>query len=128
MRFQSLFFVAFFMAVPSACLIYGWQHAKREPDKEGWREELATIGLALATLCLALISGFLFQGYHPHGQSYATRASSLWLILNWVSVGTWALACLAVALGKGSLRLSLFIWCLAMPLFAYMAFMTGFTY
>jgi hypothetical protein len=90
--------------------------------------QLTITALFLATLDLLLTSGFLFQGYYPNGQSLASPAPHAWLILNWVSLIGWVLACIMTGLGKGRLRFPLFLWCLGILFSPYIALMTGFTY
>jgi hypothetical protein len=131
MRFQSVFFVAFFMAIPATCLIYAWRkwnQMRNAPAQQSWREKLPTVGLCLATLCLLLTSGFLFQGFHWGVQSFASPPPGFWLTLNWVSLLSWVLACLTIVLGKGKLRFPLFVWCLGMPLLAWFVITMGYMY
>jgi hypothetical protein len=128
--FPKLSFVAFFMAAPAACLIYGWLCLRRvrEPVNQGCRVTLATVGLVIATTCLVLTSGFLLQGYYPDAQSFASPAPRVWIILNRTCIVLWALTIFAAAFGKGRLRLCLLAWCLAMPLFSFMAITAGYLY
>jgi len=75
-----MLFVAIFMSLPAICLIYGWR-VRDQLDagsiEGGWRAKLLTLGLCLATLSLVVTSGFLFQGFHSNGQSFAGPAATL---------------------------------------------------
>src|SRR5258708_29297953 len=131
MQFQTIFFVGFFMAVPAACLVWAWQRRKQDGSDlvaKGWRDRLPNAGLVFATFCMVLISGFLFQGHNPDGQSFASPAPHIWLVLNWVSMLAWAVACFATAIGKGKIRIPLLLWCLSMPAFSFAAAMSGYLY
>ncbi len=126
-----MLFVAIFMSLPAICLIYGWR-VRYQLDagltEGGWRARLLTPGLCLATLSLVVTSGFLFQGFDPNGQSFAGPPPRHWVILNWLSALAWTLALLAAALGKGRSRRPLFLWCVCMPLAAWIVIEMGYRY
>ena len=126
-----MLFVAIFMGLPAICLIYGWRvrhQLDARPREGGWRAKLPTPGLCLGTLSLVVTSGFLFQGFHSNGQSFAGPPPRHWMILNWLSALAWTLALLAAALGKGRLRRPLFLWCVCMPLAAWIVIEMGYRY
>lgn len=125
-----MFVVAIFMSLPAICLIYGWRvRGQLDPGPEsGWRAKLLTLGLCLATLSLLVTSGFLFQGFDSNGQSFAGPPPRHWVILNWLSALAWTLAFLAAVLGKGRLRRPLFLWCVCMPLAAWIVIEMGYRY
>jgi len=121
--------VTIFMSFPAICLIYGWRAwAQSRPLQGAWREKILTLGLCLATLSLLVTSGFLFQGFHSDAQSFAEPPPRHWVILNWLSALTWTLALVAATLGKGRLRRPLFLWCLTMPLAAWIVIEMGYRY
>jgi hypothetical protein len=131
MKTQSFLFVAFFMAVPAICLICAWGkwfQTRNAPAQQTWREELPKAGVILATLALLLTSGFLYQGFYPGTGAFSGPPPRVWLILNWISLVAWVLACFIAALGKGRLRPWLFLWCVTMPLFDWLAIMSVSTY
>jgi len=93
-----------------------------------WRAKLLTLGFYLATLSLVVTSGFLLQGFHSSGQSFAEPPPRHWVILNWISALAWVIVLLAAALGKGRLRRPLFLWCVIMPLAAWIVTEIGYRY
>jgi len=117
-----MLFVAIFMSLPAICLNLRLASAV---STDGWAygEWLAgktsNAGLCLATLSLVVTSGFLFKGFDSSGQSFAGPPPRHWVILNWLSALAWTLTLLAAALGKGRLRRPLFLWCVCMPLAAW---------
>src|SRR5712664_2672252 len=126
-----MLFVAIFMSLPAICLIYSWRvryQLDAGPTESGWRARLLTLGLCLATLSLVVTSGFLFKGFDSSGQSFAGPPPRLWVILNWLSALAWTLTLLAAALGKGRLRRPLFLWCVCMPLAAWIVIEMGYRY
>src|SRR5712692_3015657 len=123
--------VIIFMSFPAICLIYGWRRwgqAETRPVGDDWRAKLLIVGLCLATLSLLLTSGFLLQGFHSNGQSFAGPPPRHWVILNWLSTLAWTLVLLAAALGKGRSRRPLFLWYLSMPLAAWIVIEMGYRY
>ena len=130
MGLKGVIFVTVAMGIPAICLIYGWRawgQVRKAPAGD-WRVMLPTPGLWFATLSQFLASGFLIQGFRSDEQSFAEPATLYWAILNWVSVLSWGLALWTVALGKGRLRLPLFLWVLSMPLAAWIVIMMGYDY
>jgi hypothetical protein len=126
-----MFVVAIFMSLPAICLIYGWRvrgQVDTGPMEGGWRAKLLTLGLYSATLSLLVTSGFLFQGFDSSAQSFASPPPRHWVILNWLSALAWTLALLATVFGKGRLRRALFLWCVCMPLAAWMVIEMGYRY
>src|SRR5271156_791475 len=116
------------MAVPAACLIYGWWKSNNAPYSGNWREKLPNLGLPLASLSLLLTSGFLIRGWRWDEQSFADRPPVYWAALNWINIFAWAFVCFATLFGKGKLRQTLLAWCISLPLLAWIVFMMGFDY
>src|SRR2546426_2880240 len=117
--------------LPAICLIYGWRRwvqAETRPVADDWRAKLLAVGLCLATLSLLSTSGFLLQGFHPNGQSFAEAPPRHWVTLNWFSAFAWILALLAAVVGKGRSRRPLFLWCISMPLAAWIVIEMGYRY
>src|SRR5216683_4342780 len=130
MGLKGILFVTFAMVIPAVCLIYGWRVRGQigTPMEGDRRLKLPTPGLWFATLSQLLTSGFLIQGFRSDAQSFAEPAPVYWAILNWVSVLAWGVALLTTALGKGRLRLALFLWVLSVPLAAWIVIMMGYDY
>jgi hypothetical protein len=127
MGIKGLLFVTVVMALPASCLIYGWGQIGKLTQSD-WRLMVPTPGLCFATVSQLLVSGFLIQGFRSDAQSFAEPAPLHWMILNWLSVLAWGVTLLATALGKGRLRLPLFLWGLSMPLAAWIVIMMGYDY
>jgi len=130
MGLKGVLFVTFVMVIPTTCLIYGWRAWGQVGTlvDGGWRLKLPTPGLWFATLSQLLTSEFLLQGFRSDEQSFAEPAPLFWAMLNWVSVLAWGVALVTTALGKGRLRLPLFLWVLSMPLAAWIVIMMGYDY
>ncbi len=130
MGLTGVLVVTFVMGIPAICLIYGWRARGQVGTvaETDWRLKVPTPGLWFATLSQLLASGFLIQGFRSDAQSFAEPAPTPWIILNWVSALAWAVALTTAALGKGRLRLPLFIWVLSMPLAAWVVIMMGYDY
>ena len=130
MGLKGVLFVTFVMVIPATCLIYGWRARGQVGTlvDGAWRLKLPTPGLWFATLSQLLTSGFLIQGFRSDEQSFAEPAPLFWAMLNWVSVLAWGVALVTTALGKGRLRLPLFLWVLSMPLAAWIVIMMGYDY
>lgn len=128
MDIRSVGLVTIFMALPAACLIYGWWQSSDTVNSESWRQKLLQLGFPFASLSLLLTSAFLIRGWRWHEQSFADRPPTYWAVLNWINLLSWVFGCFAALLGKGKLRRSLMVWCISLPLFAWIAFMLGFDY
>jgi len=118
------------MGIPGICLIYGWRVRGQvgTVTVADWRLKVLTPGLWFATLSQLLVSGFLIQGFRSEEQSFAEPAPFPWDLLNWVSVLAWCAAFVTTALGKGRLRLPLFLWALSIPLVAWIVILMGYDY
>jgi len=68
------------------------------------------------------------SGFRSDAQSFAEPAPTPWRILNWLGVLAWGVTLLTTALGKGRLRLPLFLWCISVPLAAWIVIMMGYDY
>ena len=128
MDIRSVGLVTVFMAVPAACLIYGWWKSNDAPYSANWREKLPNLGLPLASLSLFLTSAFLIRGWRWDGQSFADRPPAYWVVLNWINILGWAFACFAVPFRRGNVRWALLAWCVSLPLLAGIVFLLGFDY
>jgi hypothetical protein len=130
MGIKGALFVTVVMALPTSCLIYGW----RVPGQIGkltqsdWRLMAPTPGLCFATVSQFLVSGFLIQGFRSDAQSFTEPASTHWIIFNWLSVLAWGVTLLTGAVGKGRLRLPLFLWSISIPLATCIVIMMGYDY
>jgi hypothetical protein len=124
-------FILGLMSPAAICLYYawrGWVKLGTDSREKMWREYLLMVGVVLASISQLLVTTFLIHGYHPEGQSYATRVSLPWLIANLTTLISWILAFLMVILGKGSMRRPLLIWCFVMPVTSSLIFGIGYTY
>ena len=128
MDIRSVLLVAVSMAIPAACLVYGWWKTSDASHVQSWRNRLSKIGLLFASLSLLLTSAFLIRGWHWAEQSFGDRPPLYWLALNWFNVISWLFVCFTVVLGAGKLRKVLLIWCVSQPLLAYFALMMSYTY
>jgi hypothetical protein len=123
--------IAAFMVPSAMCLYYAWRACAKlrmDSNKEEWRERSLIVAVLLASLSQLLVTAFLIQGYHLEGQSYATRVSLPWLVVNLTSLLSWLIAFFLVILGKGGVRRPLLIWCFVMPMTSCFIFMSGYTY
>jgi len=125
---RSVALVTVFMALPAAFLIYGWWKSNDAAYSADWREKLPKLTLPIASLSLLLTSAFLIRGWRWDEQSFVYRPPAYWAALNWINVLGWAFACLAATFGNGKVRRALLVWCISLPLLAWVVFMLGFDY
>jgi hypothetical protein len=130
MGIKGVLFVTVVMALPASCLSYGWREWGQTGKlaQSDWRSVVPMPGLCFATVSQLLASGFLILGFHSDAQSFAEPAPTHWIIFNWLSVLAWGVTLLTSALGKGRLRLPLFLWSLSIPLAAWFVIMMGYDY
>jgi hypothetical protein len=122
MKIQALLSVLVFMTPSMVCLIFAWRAKLTEPsDSQNTklRARLLAGGIGFATLSQLLVIGFLFQGYDPDAQSFATPLPRPWIISNWIAVFGWLCAIVAIAGGKGRARRPLILWTLVTPAAAF---------
>jgi len=122
MKIQAILTVLAFMTPSMACLVFAWRAKLTEPSdsqKTKLRAGFLAGGIAFATLSQLLVLGFLFHGYDPDGQSFATPPPRPWIISNWIAAFAWLCAIVAIIGGKGRARRPLFLWTLVTPLAAF---------
>ena len=131
MSIVVVIFVLGLMSPSLICLYYAWKAWVKlgmTPTKNGWRAQVLMVGVMLASLSQILVTAFLLTGFRSGGQSFATRVSLPWAIANWTSLLSWLLSFAAVALGKGSIRRSLLVWCFLIPMASWIIFVMGYDY
>jgi hypothetical protein len=103
MGIKSALFVTVVMALPASCLIYGWREWGQTGKlaQSDWRSMVPVPGLCFATVSQLLASGFLIQGFHSDGQSFAEPAPTHCIIFNCLSVLACGVTLLTSALAKG---------------------------
>ena len=126
--FRVVIFVAGMMAIPATCLIYAWFTREKFSLLKSTREKLPYFGLYAASLSILLTSLFLGRLLYLDTPSPRKPPEAIWINLNWLSIFCWLSVFFMAAIGKGKLRLALFIWWITFPVFAGFLYLAIYSY
>jgi len=108
---MAIVLVMVFLIPAAVSVLFSWRAWRSAPDRfplPSWRSRFAFCGLIAATVGYLLETAYMIRGY---AYSYLPGPlSQLWLVMGWTVVLTWIISILAALLGKGRVRLPLFIY------------------